>query len=341
MKKIIKIEIIVLVFVLLVAAVLTLLSAGALMWLRKPVAAQREIVPIATEALVEETPESTEEEAAIPQELEALDMTDLPVDRELTAKNYFVYDVREGVYLQQKGDLNGKLYPASITKLLSVYVLLQYLDPADTVTVGDALTLVQPDSSLANLREGDQLTVGQLIEAMMLPSGNDAAQTAAVAAGRAIGGSHLTPEEASSLFVTEMNKQAVNLGMTSSRFANADGFHRDDHYTSMADLTTLATKILADPTIIGYTSTISDEVTLQGRKEEWKNTNFLLNPEYAYYIPATIGLKTGYTGEAGSCLLSAFFMEDRILLIGVFGCPAYTEDRYQDTAALFNETILK
>ena len=334
MKTVIKIEAIILAVVVLVGAVLTLLSMGALMWLKEPVAVQRTPAPIPTEAPAEAAPVELEE-------LPAQEPMSLPHTRELTAQKYFVYDVRTGQYLQQKGDLEAKLYPASITKLLSVYVLLQYMQPADTVTVGDALTLVQPDSSVANLKEGDTLTVGQLIEAMMLPSGNDAAQTAAVAAGRKISGNAaLPPEEAAQIFVNEMNKQAAALGMTGSHFVTPDGFHDDNHYTTMADLTVLAEKVLADPIIVGYTSTIKDSVTLQGRTEEWKNTNALLRPDYEAYIPATIGLKTGYTGEAGSCLISAFFMEDRLLLIGVFGCPAYTEDRYLDTAELFNTTIL-
>ena len=334
MKTIIKIEAIVLAVVVLVAAVLTLLSMGALMWLKEPVAQVRQITPIATEAATEPEPPAEPEPAS-------MEPLNLPHNREITATRYFVYDVREAAYLQQKGNLQEKLYPASITKLLSVYVLLQYMDPADTVVVGDALTLVQPDSSLANLAEGDELTVGQLIEAMMMPSGNDAAQTAAVAAGRTIAGDpNLTPEEASQVFVAEMNKQALAMGMNGSHFANADGFHDDNHYTTMADLVTLATKVLADPTIVSYTSMVEDTVMLQGREEEWKNTNFLLNPGYEAHIPATIGLKTGYTGEAGSCLISAFFMKDRLLLIGVFGAPAYTEDRYLDTVELFNTTII-
>lgn len=338
MKTVIKIEAIILAVVVLAAVVMTLIAAGALMWIKEPVVVEREIVPIATEAV----PEAQEEAAAdIPDAESGQEPISLPLSRELTAQRYFVYDVREGTYLQQKGDLREKLYPASITKLLTAYVLLQHMDPEDTVVVGDALTLVQPDSSLANLKEGDTLTVGQLIEAMMLPSGNDAAQTAAVAAGRIIAGdSSLTPEAASQTFVAEMNKQAIALGMTGSHFANADGFHDDNHYTTMSDLTTLAAKVLADPTIVSYTSKVQDTVTLQDRTEEWENTNMLLNPEYEKYIAATIGLKTGYTGEAGSCLISAFFMEDRLLLIGVFGCPAYTQDRYLDTAELFNTTII-
>lgn len=333
MKKIIKAEIVVLTLLVLVAAAMTLISAGGLSLLKEPVTLAREATPIPTDA-------PAMQEEALPMEVSQEEVpAQISTGRQLTATRYFVYDVRQEKYLQQKGELDQRLYPASITKLLTVYVLLQYMEPSQEVVVGDALTLVQPDSSLANLQEGDRLTVGQLIEAMMLPSGNDAAQTAAVAAGRVIANNTaLTPQEASSVFVDEMNKQAQFLGMTGSHFANADGFHDDNHYTTMADLTVLAKKVLADPTIVSYTSLISDTVTLQGRTEEWKNTNVLLNPNSESYIPATIGLKTGYTSNAGSCLMSAFFMKDRLMIIGVFGCPAYTEDRYLDTVELFNTT---
>ena len=341
MKKVIKIEAIILAVVVLAAAVMLLISAGALMWIKEPVVMERQSAPIATEAPAEPEAAAEPDASAEPVQTEESGHEAQSEPREITAKNYFVYDVREGEYLQQKGDLNAKLYPASITKLLSVYVLLQHMDPGDTVVVGDALTLVQEDSSVANLQEGDELTVSQLIAGMMLPSGNDAAQVMAVAAGRTIAGDkNLSPEAASKVFVEEMNKQAVALGMTESHFVNADGFHHDDHYTSMSDLVTLATKILADPAIVEYTSTVKENVQLGDRTEKWKNTNALLNPEYEHFIPGTIGLKTGYTGEAGSCLVSAFYMGDRLLIIGVFGCPAYTEDRYLDTAELFHNTVI-
>ena len=334
MKTLIKIEIIVLAALLLVGAALCLLSEGALMWLKEPVAVVRTVEPIPTDPL---EPEIVLAEAVFTED----NAQSLPHTREITAQRYFVYDTRTGQYLQQKGELDEKLYPASITKLLSVYVMLQYLDESDVVTVGDALTLVQPDSSLANLQEGDQLTVSQLVAAMMLPSGNDAAQTAAVATGRAIADNQdLTPTEASQVFVKEMNAQAQALGMTGTHFANADGFHDDDHYTTMEDLRILAEKILADPTIVSYTSRTEETVQLLEGEHTWKNTNFLLHSQSETYIPATIGLKTGYTSAAGSCLMSAFFMEDRLLIIGVFGAPAHTDDRYLDTVELFNTTLI-
>lgn len=333
MKTVIKIEIIVLAIVLLIGAALCLLADGALMWIKEPVVMARIAEPIPTDP--------AEPEVVMAEPAAEEDITTLPHTREITAQRYFVYDVRSGQYLQQKGELNEKLYPASITKLLSVYVMLQYLEPEETITVGDALTLVQPDSSVAWLQEGDQLTVSQLVAAMMLPSGNDAAQTAAVATGRAIAeNQNLSPTEASRVFVKEMNKYAQLLGMTGTHFANADGFHDPDHYTTMEDLRILAEKILAEPTIVSYTSRTEETVNLLEGEKTWKNTNFLLHPQLETYIPATIGLKTGYTGAAGSCLMSAFFMEDRLLIIGVFGAPAHTDDRYLDTVELFNTTLI-
>lgn len=333
MKTVIKILSVVLAVVVLAATALCLLSEGALMWLKEPVVKERTAVAIPTDATEPAAEAAAEEAAAEPE--------NLPYTRELTAKSYFVYDVREGEYLQLKGDVNEKLYPASITKVLSVYVLLQHMDEDTTVTVGDALTLVQPDSSVANLQEGDKLTVSDLVAAMMLPSGNDAAQVAAVAAGRTISGdSSLSPEAASKVFVEEMNKQAKALGMTGSHFVNADGFHHDDHYTTMADLVTLSEKVLADPVILGYTSMIQKKIQLQDREETWRNTNALLHEQHETYISATIGLKTGYTGEAGNCLLTAFFKGDRLLVIGVFGCPKESPDRYLDTAELYNTTVI-
>ena len=332
MKTLIKIEVIVLAIILLVGAALCLLSEGALMWIKDPIVIPRIAEPIPTDPA---EPEVVLAEAVFTEEAPQ----NLPHTREITAQRYFVYDVRTGQYLQQKGELDEKLYPASITKLMSVYVMLQYMDESDVVTVGDALTLVQPDSSLANLQAGDQLTVSQLVAAMMLPSGNDAAQTAAVATGRVIADNqNLTPAEASQVFVQQMNEQAQALGMTGTHFANADGFHDDNHYTTMEDLRILAEKILADPTIVGYTSRREETVNLLDGERTWKNTNYLLHPQMGSYIPGTIGLKTGYTSAAGSCLMSAFFVEDRLLIIGVFGAPAHTDDRYLDTVELFNTT---
>lgn len=327
MKLIVKIEIALLVLVVLVGAAMIFLSEGGLMLFQEPVIEVRQAPPIPTEA-------PTETVETVPVTTAPLDQAEPPV---VTAARYFAYDMREDIFLAQQGDGDAKLYPASITKLLTCYVILQHMKPEAEVIVGDALELVQPDSSVADLKEGDKLTMEQLIAAMLLPSGNDAAQVAAVAAGRAIAeDENLSYTEAVEVFVAEMNRQAEAIGMTNSHFANPDGFHHDNHYTTMNDLVKLCKTVLTNQTILKYTSRLEETVELPDRTLEWENTNFLLDSESETYLPNTIGLKTGYTGKAGSCLVSAFFMEDRIWLIGVFGCPAYTPDRYIDTLAIYN-----
>jgi D-alanyl-D-alanine carboxypeptidase (penicillin-binding protein 5/6) len=327
MKLIVKIEIALFLLVLLVAAGMILLSDGGWMLLEEPVIAVREVPPIPTEA-------PPEVEETVPATTAPPDQKEPP---QVSATRYFAYDLRKDMFLAQKGDGDAKLYPASITKLLTCHVVLQYLEPDDKVTVGDAMNLVQFDSSLANLKEGDELTVEQLVAAMMLPSGNDAAQVAAVAAGRAIAGDkNLDYQEAVKVFVKQMNAMAQELGMSNSRFVTPDGWHDDDHYTTMNDLVILCQAALENETILKYTSKATDSVLMADRNLEWKNTNMLLHENAETYVPATIGLKTGYTSNAGGCLVSAFFQTDRIVLIGVFGCPAHTMDRYIDTVAIYN-----
>ena len=329
MKTIVKIEIVLLIVVVLVAAGMIAVSEGVLELFHEPVILDPGVAAVPTE---EPTEAVSPTEAPIPAEAP---QDDAPA-RELTAKKYFAYDIRKGEYLQKQGEGDEKLYPASITKLLTCYTLLQHMDPATEVTVGDALNLVQEDSSVADLKEGDVLTVEQLMAAMLLPSGNDAAQVAAVAAGRSIGGSDLPYTEAVNVFVAEMNRQAEALGMKNSHFANPDGFHHENHYTTMDDLVRLCETVLTEPAILKYTGKTDAAVTLEERSLEWLNTNYLLHDDGPLYLSNTIGLKTGYTEKAGNCLVSAFFMEDRILLVGVFGCPAFSEDRYLDTIAIYN-----
>ena len=328
MKLIVKIEIVLLAVLVLVGAGLILYAEGVFELFHEPVITDWEAAAVPAEVVAE--PVSLPE-ATLPAEEKGT-----PISREITADKYFAYDIREDAYLAKLGDSAEKLYPASITKLLTSYVVLQHMELEETVTAGDALNLVQEDSSLAKLQAGDELTVGQLIAGMMLPSGNDAAQVIAVATGRKIGGSNLSYHAAVDVFVEEMNRQAQELGMVNSHFANPDGFHDNDHYTTMDDLVVLCKKVLADPVMTGYTSLVEESLEVQGRTLEWENTNILLHSEEELYHANAIGLKTGYTGMAGNCLISAFFEEDRVILIGVFGCPAFTEDRYYDTVAIYD-----
>ncbi len=296
--------------------------------------------PPTTETIVHETvSEATMQPPVIEIVFPEITWMTFPEDRELTARQAFVYDCRKGEFIYLSGDEDEKVYPASVTKLFTAYVALQYLQPETVLTAGDALDLVGEGSSIAGIARGDQLTVEQLIEAMLLPSGNDAARILAVEVGRILAEDEdLYASRALQKFVNEMNAQAKEQGMTGTHFTNPDGYHDSDHYTTSKDLVTIGKLAMENPAVMKYTAVASETVTLGGAERLWENTNQLIVPESKYYCPYATGLKTGQTSSAGSCLLSSFEFDRQKYIIGVFGCPELT-DRFADTLQLLNETI--
>lgn len=260
--------------------------------------------------------------------------------RTITAGEYFVYDLDADRFVVRTGGLEDKLYPASITKLYTAYVALQYLDPQEEVTVGNEIGLIDADSSVAELQVYDELTVEQLIAAMLLPSGNDAAQTVAVAAGRKLAEDpDLDVWSAISRFVKQMNEDAPALGLTGSHFVTVDGMHDSRHYISMQDMVTIGRLALSHDVIAGCASIQEQTVSLSnGRTLEWENTNLLTHEDSRYFCGYITGLKTGFTTPAGYCLLSSAEVNGRHLLIGVFECE-YKEDRFADVLLLFMRTL--
>ena len=231
---------------------------------------------------------------------------------------------------------------------------MQFVEPDHMITATDALDLVAYGSSVADLVYKETISAERLVEAMLLPSGNDAAYVLAAEAGKVIAGdSSINDVAAVMTFMEEMNRQAREVGMTGAHFVNPDGIHSDDHYMSYADLCLLGKLSLQNETIMKYANVARDVVTLPSQlnaanadsntnlepgQVEWKNTNKLIHEGSEYYCPYAIGLKTGQTPTAGSCLLSAFEMDGKQWIIGVFGCPE-EDDRFDDTIQLFNETI--
>ena len=283
------------------------------------------------------TPSTAETTEPIP----VVDWMTLPADRSIAAAQYFVYDCETGQFVIKAEDLSTKIYPASVTKLFTAYVALQYLDASKFVTAGEVLNKVAAGSSVAEIKKGDMLNVEHLIAGMLLPSGNDAAYILAAEAGRAMYGekaNSVSTDDAVKRFVKEMNDQAKLLGMTGTNFANPDGIHSDSHYTTYADLAIMGTLVMADPIIMKYAAVSSLDVILQSGSVTWHNTNAIIDPNSEYYCSLCTGLKTGQTPMAGSCLLSAFEYRGRTLLIGVFGCKE-VDDRFPDTLQLFNQAV--
>ena len=155
----------------------------------------------------------------------------------MDGKSIFVYDVDSGKMLYCSTEKTDRLYPASITKLFTAWLALKHLEPDRVITVGEEVRMVGVGSSLAYISPGCRLTVEMLVEAMLLPSGNDAAYALAAAAGRVIAGEeNLSAATAVQRFVAEMNQEAGRLGMDSTNFTNPDGYHTGAHYSCPGDL---------------------------------------------------------------------------------------------------------
>lgn len=289
---------------------------------------------IQTEA-TEQTTQATQEATNLPEETEPAPTLPEPTFQ-LFATHGFVYDTADDRLLFSKGDLTERIPPASLTKLFSAYVALRYLDPETVITAGEEVGWIDPESSMAFIYSGQQVTVDTCVEGMIVQSGNDAAYILAVAAGRAIRGDpQLSATAALGVFVGKMNELALQLGLENTHFANPDGIDTAGHYTSLRDLIAISCLALEDPVIRRHAATATDDVTYaSGQTVSWKNTNELLHPESAFYCEAACGLKTGSTTGAGKCLISAFRQEDGYLIVGVLGCPEET-DRYEDTLNLY------
>ncbi|MCI8554715.1 MAG: D-alanyl-D-alanine carboxypeptidase [Clostridiales bacterium] len=232
---------------------------------------------------------------------------------------------------------DSRCYPASLTKLLTAAVACRYANSNTVFTVGSELSLVQPGSSLAHLEAGRQLSLTTLLDALLLPSGNDAAYVLAAQVGRiAAGDSSLDDVSAVAAFCDRMNETAQELGATNSHFSNPDGFHDDNHYTTPMDMLLIARHALTFPTIrLTVSKTAASDLFLNGEAAPvWQSSNQLLQHGSPYYYQHATGLKTGFTDEAGYCLAASAQKEGAELIAIVMNAPS-SEIRWTDTTALF------
>ena len=262
------------------------------------------------------------------------------IGAEADGEQVFIWDAGRETMLYSKEAETEKMYPASITKLYAALVALMHLSPEDTVTAGDELRLMQPGSSRAFVSRGCTLTVEMLVEAMLIPSGNDAAYVLSAAAGRAIAGDEdLAAADAVAVFVEEMNRVAEDLDFHNSHFTNPDGYHHEEHYMCPADAALVADLAWENPVIGEYMGLQQDSVRfVSGETITWYNNNLLMDPTAPCYAASAVGMKTGYTSQAGNCLLAAFRQGDRSIIVGIFGSNE-KYPRYESALKFFKACV--
>lgn len=238
---------------------------------------------------------------------------------ELTATAAILIDSETGTVIFSKQPDEG-LPMASTTKIMTSILVLESLDLDQKVVVPQSAAGTA--GSLAGLVYGEVLTVEQLMYAMLIPSGNDAALTLAVKTSGSV-----------QAFVNRMNEKAEEMGLTNTHFANPNGLHLEDHYSSARDLATMAQYALRDPTFRRIVDTPTYELPYPGVDQgirEFKNGNVLLK-EY----PWVNGVKTGSTPYAGYCMVASG-SRDGVSLIAVLLGDADDDTRWKETKALLD-----
>lgn len=247
-------------------------------------------------------------------------------------KTALTYCVETDSFSQQK-NADKRIYPASMTKLLTAYTALKYVKPETEFKVGSELDMVQPESSLCLIQKGNVLTLGDLLTGLIIMSGNDAAYTIAVGTARSLRpNDKLNDKQAVEYFCELMNKTAAEIGMTDSRFTTPDGWDNSGQYSTTRDLLTLTKAAVKNRTIKEIIAVKEKHVTFSsGGSVTWKNHIKLIDPTSPYYCKDFIGGKTGTTDNAGYCLISVFQKNNKTYIVIVTGCK---DDNSRCTATL-------
>ena len=241
-----------------------------------------------------------------------------PTPPTLNAKAYILIDVNSGKIIAEKNS-DEKLPPASLTKMMTLYVISSALRN-EQIHLTDPVRISQEAWKIGGSRmfvkEGQQVSVEELLKGIIVDSGNDAC----VAMAEHLGGSEAG-------FKDIMNQQAKNLGMSNSHFTDSTGLPDKDHYTSAKDLALLGRAIVEEfPQYYHW------------YKQKWFSFNGIRQPNRNRLLwrdSQVDGLKTGHTNEAGFCLVASAKHDNMRLLSVVLGSPSETV-RADDSERLLN-----
>jgi D-alanyl-D-alanine carboxypeptidase (penicillin-binding protein 5/6) len=241
-----------------------------------------------------------------------------PAAPSVAASSYLLMDFNSGRVLAEK-DPDKRVAPASLTKIMTVYVVFRELK-AGHLALDEKVTISQnaweTGGSKMFVEVNKQVPIEDLLQGVVIQSGNDAS----VALAEHVAGSEQT-------FATMMNEQAARLGMTNTHFENSMGLPTENHYSSARDLATLAQALIKEfPEYYRWDS--QKEFTYNGITQQ--NRNQLL-----WRDPSVDGIKTGFTDDAGYCMVASAKREDMRLISVVMG-TASANARANESQSLIN-----
>ncbi|MEI6169583.1 MAG: hypothetical protein WCP56_01140 [Candidatus Saccharibacteria bacterium] len=224
------------------------------------------------------------------------------------ASQALIYDTDSGVKLLEK-DIDSPKPIASLTKLMTALIIMEDHKPSEIVTVGKLPTLGLEDQKMG-LVEGEEIEVGELLKALLIYSANDAANALAI-------------YDSGSLenFSIKMNDKATQWGLTKTKFEDPSGLS-PNNTSSANDLLKIASILSVNDTFKNITSTAYTKVSnLSGKQYDITTTNKILG------LGGVVGMKTGFTLEAGQCLITAAQRNGRRIITIVLNSP----DRFQES----------
>ena len=242
----------------------------------------------------------------------------------LYARNACLINAVTGEVLLEKA-ADEPAEPASTTKIITLLTALSLCNPDETIVIPDAAADVPKDSTLVPVSPGETMTMRDLLYAMMIRSGNDAANAVAVLCSGS-----------TEAFAEKMNQTARNLEMENSHFVNAHGYTAEGHYTTAKDLVTAARYGLTQEpfreivTCLKYTLPATEKREELVLNSKWE----IFDPESEYYIPHSAGIKSGYTSSAGFCYVGAY-QEDGVTLIAAVMGGQWRNMAWADLKRLF------
>lgn len=250
---------------------------------------------------------------------------------EINAKAGLLASLDTGAMLYSN-NLDMKVYPASITKIMTGIVILEsgLYEPNSSVTMTQEVLnmTLGTDSAVSNLVDGERITQEDLLNLVLISSYGDCTLLAAEVYAGSV-----------EAFVDKMNEKAEELGLTSTHYANPTGLHDKNHYTTVKDIYTLTLYALKNETIksICQSKRYIVEPTNMSDSRTITTTNMLINPNSEYYYSYAMGLKTGYTDEAGRCLVSTASYNGYNYICILMGCPnnLLKRDEFITTANLY------
>lgn len=253
------------------------------------------------------------------------------------AKYMVIYDTTADVVLFEKNS-STQIVAASTIKLLTALTMLDYVGDDAIFTVGSEISMIGAGSSTAKLKKGYTLTLEQILDALLIPSGNDAAYVISAHVGRKLAKDpEITNKEAVALFLEKMNEKAKSLGAVNSSFTCPDGYPNDTQYTTASDMMKISVAAAANEKIRNTTSKVFVTYTMSdGTVLEYTNTNKIMIPSSSYHYEGLFGLKTGTTNAAGQCLIAGCDIYDHEVIIAIFKAT----DRFADCQAAIDTAAI-